>query len=89
MSEPLRLLLLEDSPSDSELNERALRKGGIEFTALRVDTLAAFTAALDEFEPDLILADYHLPGFDGLQALAIAREKRPHLPFLFVSGAMG
>ncbi|MCX7173244.1 MAG: HD domain-containing protein [Proteobacteria bacterium] len=89
MSEPLRLLMLEDSPADAELNERVLRKGRIDFTALRVDTLAAFSTAVDEFKPDLILADYHLPGFNGLEALAIARAKAPETPYLFISGAMG
>ncbi|MDD5391157.1 MAG: PAS domain S-box protein [Gallionellaceae bacterium] len=89
MSKPLRLLLLEDSPTDAELNERTLRKAGIEFTALRVETLAAFTTALDEFKPDLILADYQLPGFDGLQALAIVLQTTPETPFIFVTGAMG
>ncbi len=89
MSETLRLLLLEDSPTDAELNERALSKANIAFTALRVDTLAAFTSALDEFRPDLILADYQLLGFDGLQALAIVLEITPDIPFIFVTGAMG
>lgn len=89
MSETLRLLLLEDSATDAELNERTLRRAGIEFIALRVETMAAFTAALHEFKPDLILADYHLPGFDGIAALAIARETAPEIPFIFVTGAMG
>lgn len=89
MSDPLRLLLLEDSPTDAELNERALRKAGIEFTSLRVETQAGFIAALDEFRPDLILADFHLPGFNGLEMLALAREKAPDTPYLFVSGTMG
>ncbi len=89
MSEPLRVLLLEDSPTDAELNERALRKAGINFTSLLVESLETFISALDDFKPDLILADYHLPGFDGLDALAIAREKYPEIPFIFVTGAMG
>lgn len=89
MTESLRILLLEDSPVDAELNERVLRKAGMAFTALRVETQQAFVAALDEFRPDLILADYKLPGFDGLHALAIAREKAPLTPYIFVTGAMG
>lgn len=89
MNQALRLLLLEDSPVDAELNERELRKAGISFTSLRVESLEGFVAALEDFKPELILADYHLPGFDGLQALAIAHEKHPEIPFIFVTGAMG
>ncbi|HUY03923.1 MAG TPA: EAL domain-containing protein [Rhodocyclaceae bacterium] len=88
MKAPLRLLLLEDEPADALLNERALRQAGIACTARRVETQAAFIAALDEFKPDIILADYGLPGFDGLRALGIAREYSPETPCIFVSGAM-
>ncbi len=89
MTNPLRLLMLEDSPVDAELNERVLRRADIDFISLRVATLPDFTAALDDFRPDLILADYHLPGFDGMQALGLARDRHPEIPYLFVSGAMG
>ena len=89
MDDPLRLLLLEDSADDADLNLLALRKAGLVFTALRVDSQDAFTAALDAFKPDIILADYRLPGFDGLQALAIARDKAPATPYIFVSGVIG
>ncbi|WP_295443206.1 HD domain-containing phosphohydrolase [uncultured Thiodictyon sp.] len=89
MTEPLRLLLLEDSLTDAELNERELHKAGLVFIARRVDKEPTLIAALDEFRPDLILADYHLPGFDGMRALAICRERAPTIPFIFVSGTMG
>lgn len=89
MNRALRILLLEDSTTDAELNERELRKAGVVFTALRVETLAGFTSALDDFKPDIILADYHLPGFDGLRALEVAHESHADIPFIFVTGAMG
>ncbi|HET7833670.1 MAG TPA: HD domain-containing phosphohydrolase [Gallionella sp.] len=89
MTKPLRILLLEDVPADAELNEWVLRKSGIVFDSLRVDARDAFVAALDNFRPDIILADYHLPGFDGLEALAIAREKMPQVPYIVVSGTLG
>jgi len=89
MTEPLRLLLVEDSLADAQLNERELRKAGIAFVARRVDKEPTLIAALDDFQPDLILADYHLPGFDGLRALAICRERAPATPFIFVTGLMG
>ncbi len=89
MSTLLRILMLEDSPTDAELNERILRKAGIDFTSIRVENQADFIAAMDTFHPDLILADYHLPGFDGVQALRIAHERLPDTPYIFVTGAMG
>lgn len=89
LRQPLRILLLEDTPTDAELNERMLHKAGIDFTSLRVETPSALLAALDDFRPDIILADFNLPQFDGLQALSIVREHSPDLPCIFVSGAMG
>lgn len=89
MNENLHILLLEDSREDAELNEHILRKAGIEFESLRVEERESFITALLEFHPDLILADFHLPHFNGLEALAIVRERHPHLPVIFVTGTMG
>ncbi|WP_262967291.1 HD domain-containing phosphohydrolase [Methylobacter psychrophilus] len=89
MTKLLRILHLEDSPADAELIRHLLRKAGLDVTLLRVETRDQFVAQLEEFKPDLILADYHLPEFDGLQALAIARQKVPLIPFIFVTGIMG
>lgn len=86
---PVDILLVEDSPLDADLIQRTLRKGGIAFTARRVETEAAMRAALEAATPDIILADYHLPAFDGMSALAIARAMAPHVPFIFVSGSLG
>lgn len=85
----LRVLLLEDNPDDAILIERELRTNGLAVRVERVDTKHAFGAALGAFEPDVILADYSLPAFDGLAALDMAREAAPHVPFLFVSGTIG
>ena len=89
MGDPLRILLLEDDPVDAELAERALRKAGLVFTSHRAKDRAGFLAALTEFAPNLVLADYHLPQFDGLEALELVRERTPFLPFIFVTGAVG
>jgi diguanylate cyclase (GGDEF)-like protein/PAS domain S-box-containing protein len=86
---PLRILLLQDCPVDAELNQRVLRKAGIDFESKRVEGRDEFIAALEDFYPDLVLADYNLPNFDGLQALTIVRERSPHLPYIFISGALG
>jgi PAS domain S-box-containing protein len=89
VNENLHILLLEDSREDAELNEHILRKAGIEFESMRVEERESFITALLEFHPDLVLADYHLPHFNGLEALAIVRERHPHLPVIFVTGTMG
>ncbi len=89
MSAPLRILMLEDSPADAELNAHALRRAGIAFESLRVERRETFLDALETYNPDLILADYKLPDFDGLSALKLLRERDDDRPFLFVTGSMG
>ena len=86
---PLRILLLEDSDDDADLTLRELRKEGLEFTVQRVETESDYRRQLLEFAPALILADYSLPHYDGMSALALAREICPAAPFIFVSGTMG
>jgi len=89
INKELRVLILEDVPADAELTERELRRGGIIFLSKRVETREAFLNGLKDFAPDLILADYSLPHFDGISALAIAKEQCPDVPFILVSGAIG
>ncbi len=89
MNSSLRILHLEDDFNDAELVRAALEEAGYRLDAACVETEADFTAALAEKEYDIILADYRLPSFDGLSALAIARVKTPDVPFIFVSGVMG
>jgi two-component system, cell cycle sensor histidine kinase and response regulator CckA len=86
---PLRLLLVEDDPVDAELVAATLAEAGLRCTARRVDTRTDFLAALKEGGFDLILADYSIPGFDGMSALALARQEAPDVPFLFVSATIG
>ena len=85
----LRILILEDVATDAELVERELRKAELDFTAKVVATREAFIRELTAFAPALILSDYSLPGFDGIEVLAIAKEHCPEVPFVFVSGAIG
>ncbi|MCE9608733.1 MAG: response regulator [Chthoniobacter sp.] len=89
MTDPLRILLLEDSPTDEELVGRALARGGIEATMQRVQTEADFRAVLTGTSPQVVLADYNVPGFRGDTALQIARAVAPELPVIFVSGTIG
>jgi diguanylate cyclase (GGDEF)-like protein/PAS domain S-box-containing protein len=86
---PIRVLLTEDVVTDAELEVRELRRAGLRFTHRIVDNEAAFSRALQEFEPDVILSDFSMPSFDGMTALAIAREVCPDTPFIFVSGTIG
>ena len=89
MSTPLRVLLIEDAEDDAELLLRTLRRGGYAPTATRVDTEAAFVAALDAQAWDLIIADYALPQFSGLAALRLLQARGGDVPFIVVSGAVG
>ena len=89
LKEKLHILMLEDIPADAGLILRELRREGLAFSARRVETEAAFTAALREFTPDLILSDYSLPHYDGLSALKAAQAERPEVPFIMVSGTLG
>jgi PAS domain S-box-containing protein len=89
MERALRILILEDLPSDAELMVYELRQAEIAHSYRRVADRKHFVAALAGDWPDLILSDFHLPSFDGLEALALAQSERPDVPFIFVSGAMG
>lgn len=86
---PLSLLLVEDSLQDAELISAWLAEGGLVFELTRVDSHAGFNQAISQRRFDLILSDYHVPGFDGMAALAAAHLACPEVPFLFVSGALG
>jgi PAS domain S-box-containing protein len=83
-----KILILEDADYDAELIEYELCKLRLPLYFRRVATRAAFLEALTGFRPALILADYRLPAFDGLTALALAQEECPEVPFIFISGAM-
>ncbi len=88
-SEPIRILLLEDSALDAELLEAELRLNGLDYKMTRVEEEEAFRRALKDFKPHAVFADYRLPSFNGGAALGIAREQDPHLPFIMISGALG
>lgn len=81
--------MLEDVPTDAELVLLELKKGKFDFLHKCVDNRKSFIDALNEFNPDIILADYHLPQFDGISALKLKKEILPDRPFIFVSGAIG
>ncbi|WP_263367517.1 sigma 54-interacting transcriptional regulator [Edaphobacter bradus] len=89
MKSPLSILYLEDDPSDAGLVQALLESEGVACCVTRVETQVDFQASLEQGGFDLILGDYTLPSFDGISALKIAVEKRPEVPFIFVSGTLG
>ncbi|HXJ60578.1 MAG TPA: histidine kinase [Verrucomicrobiae bacterium] len=89
MKNAIRILLLEDNATDADLIRRTLKRAGLQFDWKHVDHRSAFILELDRFGPTLIFSDFSLPSFDGYTALAIAREKCPDVPFIFVTGTLG
>jgi two-component system cell cycle sensor histidine kinase/response regulator CckA len=89
MSRQLRVLLVEDSEDDALLVLRELGRAGYELDHERVETRDALVAALEQSDWDFVLSDFSLPGFDGVEALRLVRERLPDVPFILVSGAMG
>ena len=84
----LRVLNLEDTPNDSELIKAELETEWDAVELLRVQNREAFVHALDEFNPDIVLSDFQLPGFDGRSALGIVRHTHPNIPVLMVTGVL-
>jgi PAS domain S-box-containing protein len=86
--EQIRVVIVEDNPSDAELMLRELRRAGFDPDWQRVETETGFSASLSP-EPDLILSDYALPHFSGLKALQFLRKRELKIPFILVSATMG
>jgi PAS domain S-box-containing protein len=84
----LKILFVEDLPSDVELAVLELRKEGLRFEHMRVDTRDEFIKALNEFKPDIIISDYMMPSYSGMRALIDARELDPLIPFILYTGSM-
>src|SRR5258706_224763 len=89
MDTEVRILFVEDSAEDAELEERELRKGGLMFQSMRVWTREDCDRALRGFNPDIIISDYSLQDMDGLAALEMAKQVCPDVPLIFVSGTIG
>jgi two-component system, cell cycle sensor histidine kinase and response regulator CckA len=86
---PLRLLLVEDSPSDAKLIVETLKKANLPVEAERIEDEASLRAALASESFNVILADWSLPHFSALAALAVVKELSVDLPFIVVSGTIG
>ena len=88
MDKELRVLIVEDIPTDAELVEYELRKAGITFESKRVDTRAGFLRQLEDFSPDIVLSDYSMPQFNGKEALKLLKERFPSIPIIVVTGSI-
>jgi len=84
----LKILHIEDIRSDAELIERTLKKSGIAFEKLLVDTKEEYIKALDEFHPDVILSDHSLPAFNSLEALKILKQRGGNIPFILITATV-
>lgn len=89
MSDPLRVLIVEDSVDDTFFIVRELQRNGFNVSFERVETAAGMQAALETGHWDLVISDYAMPLFGGPAALALFQQASPDIPFLVVSGAMG
>ena len=89
MTTPLRVLLIEDSENDAELLLLTLRRGGYAPAYERVETPEGLEDALARQSWDIIISDYAMPRFNGLQALKLAQETGADIPFILVSGSIG
>jgi len=88
MGDRLRVLILEDRASDAELVADALRRSGLEFTWKRVDRESEYLAALED-KPDVVLADFKVPGFGALDALDATRAQGSDVPVIIITGSLG
>ncbi|HEY1662416.1 MAG TPA: response regulator [Verrucomicrobiae bacterium] len=89
LKRPMRFLHLEDNANDQLLVREMLHGDGLLGEMTVVSTSSDFENALHREPFDLIISDFSLPSFDGLKALAIARQITPQTPFIFFSGTIG
>jgi len=88
MDRPLKVLIVEDSVADAEIDVLSLESSGLAVQARRVDTEMEYLLALRD-APDLVLSDHSMPAFDSYRALRILRDQGSDIPFIVVSGRIG
>jgi len=88
MERKVKILLLEDNLNDVELIHHQISKSAIKFQFKHVSEYNEFSKAIDDYIPDLILSDYSLGSFTGLDALELANQKCPLTPFIIVTGTI-
>jgi len=85
----IRVVLVEDDADDAELVRARFAEAGLRVDLERVESSPTFRAALARGDVDLVIADYSLPRLDGVAVLELARELRPDIPVVLISGVMG
>lgn len=89
MKKTLRILVVEDSEDDALLVLHQIKTGGYDIDSERVDTAPEMYAALQNKQWDIVLSDYRMPHFNGLEALTILKESGIDIPFIVISGTIG
>ena len=84
----IKILHLEDLPSDADLVAFELRRAGLAFERRLVDNRADYIRSLQDFDPDIVLSDHSLPSFDSLEALAILKESAKEIPFILITATV-
>ncbi len=88
MAQQLKILIVEDMAQDMELIIIQLKKEGFDFKYKWAQNKKEFITEIPAFCPDIILSDYSMPSFTGMDALEIARETAPDTPFIIVTGSL-
>lgn len=88
-AKPLRLLIAEDSQNDADLIIRELKRGGFDPKWKRIETARDMEDSLDSETWDLIISDFKMPNFSGLDALGLLKKKNIDIPFIIASGTIG
>lgn len=88
IEQTLKILLLEDQKTDQELTTRAVRKVAPNVIFILADSKREFMEKVKDNTPDLIISDYQLPDWNGLEAMLYSREHFPGVPFIFLTGAL-
>jgi PAS domain S-box-containing protein len=84
----LKVLFVEDAPTDVDLAIRQLHKSGFDIESKRVETGAELVQALDQFQPNIVLCDNGLPGFDAASAIRVIRHRSADVPIIVVTGTL-
>ena len=88
MENEIKVLILEDVLTDLELMLFVLIKAKIGLKHLHVESKESFIKGIREFNPDIILSDYNLPQFSGMEAIKLAKEASPLIPLIIVTGSL-